>query len=90
MSKKSFIRLFASRVEPSLPSSPRWRSRLVGIRNRRAWEVEKPGIFHDFGRWYDGVARADVDLKRNPNVAEHGHELDAHAAVLLVLADRST
>ena len=54
----------------------------------RAWEVEETRIIQDF-RWrHDGVSGADVDLKRDSDVSEHGHQLDAHATVLLVLADR--
>jgi hypothetical protein len=53
-----------------------------------AWQVEEAWIVQDFRWWHDGVTGAHVDLQRNPNVAEHDHELDAHAAVLLVPADR--
>ena len=53
-----------------------------------AREVEEAWIVQEFRWWHDGVSRADIDLQRDPNVSEHGHQLDAHAAVLLVLADR--
>ena len=53
-----------------------------------AREVEEAWIVQDFRWWHDGVPGADINLQRNPDASEQGHHLDAHAAVLLVLADR--
>jgi len=45
-------------------------------------------VQQDFGWRHNSITGADVHLKRDPNISQRGHELDAHAAVLLVLADR--
>ena len=75
-------------------SEPHHRLRLLGNRGLRsigtepsAWKVEETWIVQDFRRRHNGVSRADVNLKGDPHVAEHGHQLGAHAAVLLVLTD---
>lgn len=40
------------------------------------------------GRRYHGIPRADIHLQRDTNLPEHRHQSDAHAAVLLPLANR--
>ena len=51
-------------------------------------KVEQTWIVNYVGWWHHGVACADVYLQRDPDFPEHRHQSDAHAAVLLPLADR--
>ena len=51
------------------------------------WKVEQTRIIDGVGRRHDGIPRADIHLQRDANLPEHRHQRDAHAAVLLSLAN---